>query len=90
MESNSMTRHVIQSTHEDLATAIEQVGDGAPVLLECDGKPLFAIISMADLRLLEARMEELEDRIDREALQAAVAEPSDAVPYEEFRKELGL
>ena len=85
-----MTQHMIKSTHEDLAAAIEQVGDGAPVLLECDGKPLVAIISMSDLRLLEARADELEDRIDREALQEALAKPPDAIPYEEFRKELGL
>ena len=85
-----MTQHMIKDTHEDLAAAIEQVADGMPVLLECDGKPLVAIISMSDLRLLEARAEELEDRIDREALQEALAKPSDAIPYEEFRKELGL
>ena len=45
---------------------------------------------MSDLRLLEAFIEGLEDRIDREELDKALAEPSDPVPYEEFRKELGL
>ena len=85
-----MTQRVLKSPHEDLADAIEHVEDGEPVLLEHDGKPLAAIISVSDLRLLEAYLEELEDRIDREELEKALAESSDPVPYEEFRKELGL
>ena len=85
-----MTQRVLNSPHDDLADAIEHIEDGEPVLLEHDGKPLAALISITDLRLLEAYFEELEDRIDREEIKKALAEPSDPVPYEEFRKELGL
>ena len=85
-----MTQRVLKSPHEDLADAIERVEDGEPVRLEHNGKPLAAIISIADLNLLEAYFEEIEDRIDRVAIEKALAEPSDPVPYEEFRKELGL
>ncbi len=85
-----MTRRVLKSLHEDLADAIEHIEDGAPVLLEYDGKPQAAIISMTDLKLHQAYIEELEDRIDREEIEKALAEHSDPVPYEEFRKELGL
>lgn len=85
-----MTQRVLKSTHDDLADAIEHVEDGKPVLLEHDGKPLAAIISVTDLKLLEAYIEELEDGVDREEIEKALAEPSDPVPYEEFRKELGF
>ena len=85
-----MPQRVLNSPHDDLADAIEHIEDGEPVLLEHDGKPLAAIVSMNDLRLLEAYFEELEDRIDREEIEKVLAEPSDPVPYEEFRKELGL
>ena len=87
-----MTQRVLKSTHEDLADAIERVEDGEPVLLEHDGKPLAAIISISDLKLLEAYFEELEDRIDHEEAAKTLAEIAreGTVPYEEFRKELGL
>ena len=85
-----MTPRVLKSPHDDLADAIEHVEDGEPILLEHDGKPLAAIISITDLKLLEAYIEELEDRVDREEIEKALAEPSDPVPYEEFRKELAL
>ena len=87
-----MTQRVIKSPHEDLADAIEHVEDGDPVLLEHDGKPLAAIISVTDLRLLEAYIEELEDRIDREEAAKALVEIAreGTVPYDVVRRELGL
>ena len=87
-----MTQRMLQSTHDDLADAIEHIEDGGPVLLEHDGKLLAAIISIADLRVLEARLEELEDQIDREEAAKALAEIAreGTVPYEAARRELGL
>jgi len=87
-----MTQRVLKSPHEDLADAIERVKDGEPVLLEHDGKPLAAIISITDLKLLEAYFEELEDRIDREEAAKTLAEIAreGTVPYDVARRELGL
>lgn len=85
-----MTQRILQTTHDDLADAIEHVQDGEPVLLECGGKPVAALVSVRDMRLLEQYAEELEDRVDREEAEKALAEPPDPVPYEEFRKELDL
>ena len=87
-----MTQRVLKSPHEDLADAIEHVEDGEPVLLEHDGKPLAAIISVGDLRLLEQYIEELEDRIDREEAAKALEEIAreGTVPYDVVRRELGL
>ena len=87
-----MTQRVLKSTHDDLADAIEHVEDGEPILLEHDGKPLAAIISITDLKLLEAYIEELEDRTDREEAAKTLAEIAreGTVPYDVVRRELGL
>jgi PHD/YefM family antitoxin component YafN of YafNO toxin-antitoxin module len=91
-EIRRMTQRVLNSPHDDLADAIEHIGDGEPVLLEHDGKPLAAIISIGDLRLLEAYVEELEDRSDREEAAEALAEIAreGTVPYDIVKRELGL
>ena len=85
-----MTQQVLQSMHDDLNDAIGRVQDGEPVLLEYDGKPVAALVSVRDLRLLEQYIEKLEDQVDREEVEKVLAEPSDRIPYEEFRKELDL
>jgi len=41
-------------------------------------------------KAFEKRLEDLEDEIDREEIMKVLAEPLDPMPYEEFRKELGL
>ena len=87
-----MTQRALKSTHDDLADAIEHVEDGEPILLEHDGKPLAAIISITDLKLLEAYIEELEDRTDREEAAKTLAEIAreGTVPYDVVRRELSL
>ena len=87
-----MTHQVLESVHDDLADAIEHVHDGEPVLLECDGKPLAALVSIRDLKLLEKYIEELEDRIDLQAADEALreVERDGTVPWETVRQELGL
>ncbi len=87
-----MTQRALNSTHDDLADAIEHVEDGEPVLLEQDGRPLAAIISITDLRFLEGCLEEREDRIDREEAVKTLAEIAreGTVPYDAVKRELGL
>ncbi len=87
-----MPQRLLKSTHDDLADAIEHIEDGEPVLLEHDGRVLAALISIPDLRILEARLDELEDRRDREEAAKALEEIAreGTVPYETVRRELGL
>ena len=56
--------------------------------LERRGKPVAAIVSIEDVRLLEA----LEDRLDVEAVEAALADPAnrEAIPWEKVKAGLGL
>lgn len=87
-----MTQRTLNSPHDDLADAIERIQDGEPVLLSHGDKPVAALISVKDLRLLEQYFEELEDRIDCEEAEKALAEiaKEGTVPYEQVRRELGL
>ena len=61
---------------------------GERVVLERRGKPLAAIVSMDDLRLLET----LEDELDVKAAEAALTAPEirEAIPWEKVKTELGL
>jgi prevent-host-death family protein len=54
------------------------------------GKDAAAIISIADLKLLERLLEETEDAIDLEAARAALAESDERIPYGVFRSKQGL
>ena len=49
-------------------------------------KDVAAVVPMDDLELLQ----KLEDRLDHEAIQKALAEPGKRVSYRTFRKTLGL
>ena len=87
-----MTQQVLQSMHDDLNDAIGRVQDGDPVLLEYDGKPVAALVSVRDLRLLEQYIEKLEDQIDREEAEKALREieQEGTTPWETVKRELGL
>jgi len=54
-------------------------------VLERHGKAVAALVSVEDLELLE----DLEDRLDLEAVRAAREEPG-TVPYEEVRRKAEL
>ncbi|NUM54245.1 MAG: type II toxin-antitoxin system Phd/YefM family antitoxin [Candidatus Hydrogenedentes bacterium] len=56
------------------------------VMITEGGHEIAAIVSVEDLELIR----KLEDEADIRAVQEARAEGLDPVPYEEFRKELGL
>lgn len=56
------------------------------------GKRVAAIVSVEDLELLEAVLEELEDRADAEYCRKALKDLdlSKTVPWEDLKSELGL
>ena len=56
------------------------------VVFRRGGKDVAAVVPMDDLELLQ----KLEDRLDRDAIQKALAEPGKRVSYRTFRKTLGL
>jgi len=79
-----------ESLHQ-LASALSRLkSEGERIILEENGEPVAALISIEDLRLFEKLFEEEEDRVDLAAAEAALAEPGPNIPYEEIRKELGL
>lgn len=56
------------------------------------GKRVAAIVSVEDLELLEAILDELEDRADAEYCREALAnlDLSKTIPWEDLKSELGL
>ena len=58
---------------------------GERIAVQKNGKPACAIVSMEDLRLLEA----LEDHIDIQAAQQAMKE-NETVSWEDLKKQLSL
>jgi prevent-host-death family protein len=58
------------------------------VVLTRRGKGVFAMVPIEDLNLLEA----LEDRLDLEDIEKALADPENkkAIPWEKVKKDLGL
>lgn len=74
-----------------IADIVNKVAFGKErVILDRAGKDVAAVISIEDLRLLERLVEEEEDRIDAGEAKKALANVSEAVPYGDVRKELGL
>jgi len=57
-----------------------------PVILTRRGKPLAALVSMEDLKLLE----DLKERLDIEDAWKAREEPGEHIPWEKLREELDL
>ena len=56
------------------------------IVIDRRGKDKVALVPIEDLR----RLEELEDREDIAAADAALAETDERIPYDEIRRELGL
>jgi len=71
----------------DFPGALEAVvGEGERVVIEADGKPVAAIVSIEDLQTLR----DLEDEADLAAARAAKAEGGEPIAYEHLRASLGL
>ncbi len=62
---------------------------GDRIVIEKHGKPMAAIISFEDLRLLE-RILEQEDHEDIQDAKTALAEPGDNLPWDELKRDLNL
>jgi len=68
------------------ALTVTQIRDNLSIVIRRSGKDIVAIVPMHDL----AALEELEDRIDIEEAEKALAESDERIPYENVRRELGL
>lgn len=78
-------------TPEAVLDAIRTLKEwGEAVIVEHDGKRLAAIIPMDDLELYERLFAEEEDRLDREAADAARAEDEPPSPWEEVSSRLAV
>jgi|GEM_PF-650165 len=68
------------STFEE---AFRQLDEGERVVMSIEGRDI-ALISVEELQMIEER----EDRIDLEAVEAALAEGGEPIPYEKFVEEM--
>ena len=77
----------ISNIREDFADTVRRVEyQSERIMLTRHGKPVAALVSVADLELLEL----LEDRADLEAMRKAMDESDERIPYEKVRANLGL
>lgn len=82
-----MVRMAVNKVRDALSDTVNRVAfKGERVILQRHGKDEAALISVADLALLE----ELEDREDVSAAREALNESAERHSYEELRAELGL
>ena len=82
-----MKRINASAVREDFAEILNQVAyAGERIILHRRGKNVAAIVSIADLQLLQ----DLEDRLDNAAADAALSEPGESIPWERVKQELDL
>ncbi|OGR28696.1 MAG: toxin-antitoxin system antitoxin subunit [Desulfobacca sp. RBG_16_60_12] len=73
-----MKRFNATAAREDFADILNQVAyAGERIILHRRGKNVAAIVSMADLQLLQ----DLEDRMDNAAADAALLESGESIPW---------
>lgn len=84
METNRLSASKARERFADILNEVSVRGDR--VVLERHGKTVAAVISVADLRLLEA----LEDRYDVDSAREALAESGRRVPWKELKQNLNL
>ena len=74
-----------------LADALEAVqGSDAHVILEREGRPVAAVISLRDLNLLDEYIEALEDAVDRVEIARARQEGGRTYSLDEVMREAGI
>jgi prevent-host-death family protein len=82
-----MSELTLSEARSDLAQLVERVRHRLErICLTKHGRRVVAIVPIEDLELLE----KLEDRLDLEAVRAALDEPGERLEYAKFREELGL
>jgi PHD/YefM family antitoxin component YafN of YafNO toxin-antitoxin module len=82
-----MVRMSASRIRDLLSETIDQVAfKGQRIILQRHGHDEAALISVEDLKLLEA----LEDKYDVELARLALAENGKRAPYQQLRKSLGL
>jgi len=82
-----MKRINASAVREDFAEILNQVAyAGERIILHRRGKNVAAIVSIADLQLLQ----DLEDRLDNAAADAALSEPGESIPWEQVKQKLDL
>ena len=86
-----MTTMTIVQARNGLAEALNRVYYGGErIMIARRGKPIAALVSAEELEVLQ-RIEDAEDLRDaRKALAAYKRNPKSAMPYDEFRRKLGL
>ena len=78
-----MTSVGLTRLRDVLGDTVDRVQRGGErVLLERNGKPVAALVSVEDLRLLE----ELEDRLDAEEIERVLSDPNEEwIPWERVK-----
>ncbi len=59
---------------------------GERIIVHRRGKNVAALVSLEDLQLIQ----EIEDRLDNSAADAALEEPGKSIPWEQVKKELQI
>lgn len=84
MEHNRLPASKARERFAEILNEVSVRGDR--VVLERHGKSVAAVISVADLELLEA----LEDKYDIDSAREALAESGRRIPWKELKQRLGL
>lgn len=80
-----MVRITASKARQEFAETLDRAREGERIVLHRREEDVAAIVSMADLALLEA----LEDRMDLDAVRDALKEPG-SIPWERVKADLGL
>ena len=83
-----MTTLALAKNSEELHDTLHRVKEGVRVVLEEDGAPVGALVSIDDFQFLE----DLENRLDLEQYRAAMRKDAGkpTIPWETLKHELGL
>lgn len=72
---------------EEFSELLNQVSYlGERIIVHRRGKNVAALVSLEDLQLIQ----EIEDRLDNAAADAALEEPGESIPWEQVKKDLSI